>query len=105
MLSDREFNDLVDAVLLDIEDRVEDADGDIDIETSGGILTLTLANGSKVIINRQGATHEIWVAARSGGYHCGRKGDQWHCNVTGESLGQLLTRVIGEQGGGEVDFA
>lgn len=104
MLSDREFNDLVDVALQHIEDSVEDADGDIDIETSGGILTLTMENRSKVIVNRQGATQEIWVAARSGGYHCGRKGDQWHCNVTGETLHELLARVIAEQGGGAVDF-
>jgi CyaY protein len=98
-MNDTEFNTLVDATLLAPEDALEDLDLDIDLETSGGILTLTFANGSKVIVNRQGATREIWVAARSGGFHCGRRGDAWVCNTTGEALDALLSRVCSEQAG------
>lgn len=103
-MSDRDFHDAVDQALAGIEDAIDRADTDIDIEATAGILTLTLDNGSKVIINRQAPTREIWVAARSGGYHCGQSEGQWRCNTTGESLGALLTRVIGEQGGGQVAF-
>lgn len=98
-MNDTEFNSLADATLIAIEDAVEALDLDIDLETSGGILTLTFPNGSKVIINRQGATREIWVAARSGGFHCGRDGDGWRCNTTGEDLPTLLSRVCSEQSG------
>jgi CyaY protein len=104
-MNDTEFNTLADATLLAIEDALEDLDLDIDLETSGGILTLTFANGSKVIVNRQGATREIWVAARSGGFHCGRRGDAWVCNTTGEDLGTLLSRVCTEQAGAPVRLA
>lgn len=98
-MNDTEFNTLVDATLLALEDALEDLDIDIDMETAGGILTLTFASGSKVIVNRQGATREIWVAARSGGFHCGRQGDAWVCNTTGETLPALLSRVCSEQAG------
>lgn len=98
-MNDTDFNTAVDAALLAIEDAVEDLDLDIDLETSGGILTLTFANGSKVIVNRQGATREIWVAARSGGFHCGHRDGQWVCNTTGEELSALLSRVCSEQSG------
>lgn len=98
-MNDTEFNTLVDATLLAVEDAVEALDLDIDLETAGGILTLTFANGSKVIVNRQGATREVWVAARSGGFHCGRQGDAWVCNTTGETLPALLSRVCAEQAG------
>ncbi len=104
-MNDREFNDLVDVALSAIEDVIDDADTDIDIENSAGILTLTLDNGSKVIINRQAATHEIWVAARSGGYHCGWRDDQWQCTTTGETLAALLSRVLAEQGAAGLQFA
>ncbi|MEL0027971.1 MAG: iron donor protein CyaY [Perlucidibaca sp.] len=83
---------------------MEDADGDLDFDMSAGILTLTAPNGSRIIINRQPATREIWVAAKSGGYHCGRKGDSWFCSSTGETLPALLSRVVAEQGGGEIRF-
>ena len=98
-MNDTEFNALADATLIAVEDAVEALDLDIDLETSGGILTLTFPNDSKVIINRQGATREIWVTARSGGSHCGRNGDGWHCNTTGEDLPTLLSRVCSEQSG------
>lgn len=98
-MNDTEFNTAVDAILMAIEDTVEDLDLDIDLENSGGILTLTFANGSKVIINRQGPTKEIWVAARSGGFHCGYRDNAWVCNTTQETLPDLLSRVCSEQAG------
>ncbi len=98
-MTETEFNAAVDATLLAIEDAVDDLEQDVDMENSGGILTLTCPNGSKVIINRQGPTREIWVAARSGGFHCGRMGDDWVCNTTHETLPALLSRVLTEQTG------
>ena len=98
-MNDTDFNTAVDATLLAIEDAVEDLDIDIDLESAGGILTLTFENGSKVIINRQGPTKEIWVAARSGGFHCGYRDNAWICNTTQETLPALLSRVCTEQSG------
>jgi CyaY protein len=98
-MNESAFNSAVDAVLLAVEDALDDQDADIDVETSAGILTLTFANGSKVIVNRQGATQEIWVAARSGGFHCGQRDGGWVCNTTGERLDALLSRVCSEQAG------
>lgn len=103
-MNESEFNALAEATLLSIEQQVEDADTELDFEMSSGILTLTAENGSKIIINRQVATQEIWVAARSGGYHLGRKDDVWFCQITGETLQQLLTRVVVEQGGEKISF-
>lgn len=104
MMTESEFDDLAEATLASIEAQVEDADGDLDFDMSAGILTLIAPNGTRIIINRQPATREIWVAAKSGGYHCGRQGDVWFCNTTGETLQALLGRVIAEQGGGDITF-
>lgn len=98
-MNDTEFNAAVDRTLLAIEDALEAQETDIDLETAGGILTLTFENGSKVIVNRQSATREIWVAARSGGFHCAHRGEEWVCNTTGETLPALLSRVCSEQAG------
>ena len=103
-MNESEFNALAEATLLSIEQQVEDADTELDFEMSSGILTLTAENGSKIIINRQMATLEIWVAARSGGYHLGRQDDVWFCQSTGETLQELLTRVVVEQGGEKISF-
>ena len=103
-MNESEFNALAEATLLSIEQQVEDADTELDFEMSAGILTLTAGNGSKIIINRQVATLEIWVAARSGGFHLGRQDDVWFCQSTGETLQELLTRVVVEQGGEKISF-
>lgn len=104
-MNDSEFNALADATILAIEEALDDIDTDIDGETTAGILTLTFENGTKVIINRQVATHEIWVAAKSGGFHCGRKENEWVCNTTKETLPELLNRVCTEQAGEPVDLS
>ncbi len=50
------FIALADQLWLTIEERLDDWDGDsdIDCEINGGVLTITFENGSKIIINRQG---------------------------------------------------
>ena len=38
-------------------------------DLEAGILTIECPDGSKVIVNKQAPHREIWVAARSGGFH------------------------------------
>lgn len=54
-MNDSEFHRLADQLWLTIEERLDDWDGDsdIDCEINGGVLTITFENGSKIIINRQ----------------------------------------------------
>jgi len=96
-VQESEFHDLVDDIYFRLEEIIDDSGVDIDYETSGGVMTLTCENdGSKIILSRQGATSEIWVAARSGGYHFALKDGQWIC-ATKETLAELLVRVFQEQ--------
>ncbi|MGV0035351.1 MAG: iron donor protein CyaY [Candidatus Azotimanducaceae bacterium WSBS_2022_MAG_OTU7] len=98
-MDDSEFQEIVDEEFVRIEDRVDELELDIDIDASGGVLTFTLDSGSSVILSRQIANHEIWVAAKSGGFHLKRSGTGWHCDTTDESLEQLLNRVFMAQAG------
>ena len=98
-MDDSQFQEIVDDEFVRIEDRVDDLELDIDVNASGGVLTFTLDSGSSVILSRQIASHEIWVAAKSGGFHLKRAGDGWRCDNTDESLEQLLNRVFMEQAG------
>ncbi len=72
-MNESEFNQIVDDLLISIEDAVENLidenDADIDIESAGGILTLSFADNSKIIINRQTPLRQVWVATRAGGFH------------------------------------
>lgn len=72
-MTESEFNDLVDETLQLIEDAIDEQELDVDCENSGGILTIDCSaegNGSNALIfSRQLATQELWLAAKSGGYH------------------------------------
>lgn len=104
-VQDSEFNDLVDGIFERLEDEVDEIEDDIDLEPSSGILTATFENGSAVILSRQIANHEIWVAAKSGGFHLGQDAQgQWYCNTTEETLSQLVSRVFTEQLGRNVSL-
>jgi CyaY protein len=94
-----EFNLLVEATLSQIEQAIETSGADIDFETTAGILELEFTNGSKIIINRQGATQELWVAAKSGGYHYLWKDGAWRNTRDGSELFASLSRYAGEQAG------
>ena len=80
-MTDLEFQDPAEALLKAVEatcDRINDAsDADIDNQRVGGMITLTFRNRSQIIINLQRPLHEVWLAARSGGYHYRFDGTHW----------------------------
>ena len=98
-MDDSEFQEIVDNEFVRIEDRVDELELDVDIDASGGVLAFTLDSGSSIILSRQVTNHEIWVAAKSGGFHLKRVDSEWFCQNTEESLEQLLNRVFSEQAG------
>lgn len=105
-MEEREFNALADAMLARIEAALEDCDIDFDFETKpGGVLELEFENGSKIIINRHTAAREIWVAAKSGGYHFRAEGERWVGTRDGEELLAAIARCMGEQSGERVTLA
>ncbi len=80
-MTDLEFLDRAELLLKAIElacDRIND-EGDVDIDNQrvGGMITLTFENKSQIIVNLQKPLHEVWLAARSGGYHFKFDGQQW----------------------------
>ncbi|MBI3777498.1 MAG: iron donor protein CyaY [Gammaproteobacteria bacterium] len=103
-MNESEFDKKATDTLLIIEQAIEESGADIDFEAAGGILTLEFANGSKIIINKQGAAKQIWVAAKSGGYHYGFVDGRWINDQGGGELRRELSRFIREQSGEEVDL-
>jgi len=69
------------------------------VDLEGGILTLECADGTRVIVNRQTPNREIWVAARSGGFHFRFIGGEWRDTRSNDELFASLARVIESQSG------
>jgi CyaY protein len=96
-MNESEFNQLADSVLLQIEQAIEAGGEDLDFETVGGILEIECGNGSKVIINRQTPNRELWVAAKSGGFHFRLHQQRWIDTRDGRELGNALSEIIFSQ--------
>ena len=96
-MDDSKFHEIVDKEFFLIEDRLDELELDIDINASGGVLTLSFSHVSSIVLSRHVTSHEIWIAAKSGGFHLGLVGDIWYCDSTGESLKEVLNRVFMEQ--------
>jgi CyaY protein len=105
-LSEARFHDLVDAAQQAVEDIFDDSDLDLDLENSAGVLTVRFENGTQLILSRQEAIRQLWVAARSGGFHFDYDEAQalWICDTSEEPLGELLNRVTREQAGEDLEF-
>ena len=107
-MTDPEFMDRAEILLKAVEaccDRINDStDADIDNQRTGGMVTLVFANGSQIVVNLQKPLQEIWLAAKSGGYHYRFDGQQWRdTKGTGELFAQLSACAT-EQAGRSVVF-
>jgi CyaY protein len=92
-MNEVQFNDNIDELFTEIEDAVDELTADVDCEISGGVLTLKCPDGSAMIFSRQSASCELWLAARSGGFHFNWDGQQWFCGRTEQSLQAMLAEI------------
>jgi len=102
-MNETDFHRAVDAVLARIESAVESSAA-LEVDLEAGILTVTCPDGSRVIVNRQTPNREIWVAARSGGFHFASREGAWRDTRSGEELFASLARILAAQGGESVAF-
>ena len=99
-MDDKEFNRLAEVTLARIEAALEASDGDLDFELkAGGVLEIEFADGGKIIVNRHGVAKEIWVAAKSGGFHFRREGEAWVDTRDGTELFAKLSALASLQAG------
>ena len=103
IMTETEFHSAVDAVLARIESAAEAADA-LDVDLEGGVLTIECPDKSRIIVNRQTPNREIWVAARSGGFHFAWREGAWRDTRGGTELFASLARIIASQAGVAVAF-
>ncbi|MBL8415105.1 MAG: iron donor protein CyaY [Propionivibrio sp.] len=104
-MNDSDFNALADAALTRIEAGLEASGADLDFAmVSAGVLEIEFADGSKIIVNRHGAAQEVWVAARSGGFHYRWDGAAWRDTRDSRELMAALSALVSAQVGEPVDL-
>jgi len=108
-LTDAEYHRLSSQVLARIESTLDawlqDDVIDIDAQRTGGLLELSLPSGSKIVINTQPPLHEIWLAARGGGYHFKHVDGRWRDTKDGVEFFERLSREASAQAGKTLAFS
>lgn len=106
--SDSEFMDHAEALLNAVElacDRINDgAEADIDNQRVGGMVTLVFENRSQIVVNLQKPLQEVWLAARSGGYHFRWVDGDWQDTKGQGEFFSILTRDASAQSGASLVF-
>ena len=107
-MTDLEFLDQAEKLLLAVErscDRINDeGPADVDSQRTGGMVTLTFPNRSQIIINLQKPLHEVWMAAKSGGYHYRFDGLAWQDTKGAGEFFDRLSRDAEQQSGTPLRF-
>ena len=103
MINDSEFAAAADRTLAAIgaalDAALEASDVDLDWSLNDGILEIECEDGSKLIVNRHVPNREIWVAARSGGFHFRPRDGTWRDTRSGDELGAALGALVRAQAG------
>lgn len=108
-MTDNEFLDRAERLLQAVEqacDRInEETDADLDNQRVGAMVTISFANRSQIVVNLQKPLHEVWMAARDGGYHF-----KWTDGVWQDTKGEgeffaMLSRSASAQAGVALRFA
>ena len=107
-MTDLEFLDRAEALLKAVEaccDQFnDDSDADIDNQRVGGMVTLVFANRSQIVINLQKPLHEVWLAAKAGGFHYRFIEGQWQDTKGQGEFFTQLSREASAQSGLELSF-
>jgi CyaY protein len=107
-LSDTQYQQETQKLLAHIEataDRwLQDDVIDIDTHRTGGLLELAFPNGSKIIVNTQPPLHEVWLAAKAGGFHYRCVAGRWLDTRDGSEFIAALSAHASEQGGQALAF-
>lgn len=104
-MDEADFNALADAELARLEGLLDACELDFDYEVKpGGVFELEFGNGTKIIVNRHTAAREIWLAAKSGGFHFRPVEGRWRGTRDGVDFYAALSRCMSEQAGAPVSL-
>ncbi|NHR03822.1 iron donor protein CyaY [Chromobacterium haemolyticum] len=103
-MNETEFLRYTDAIFTRIEAAIDDNDLDADYLVSGNVLDIEFSDGAKIIVNRHTANQELWIAAKSGGYHFAFRDGRWIAARDGSEFFSTLSAAIAAACGETIEF-
>jgi len=104
-MTEAEFDEAIEETFAALEEGLDGVEGDLDYETSGGVLTVSFENDTSLVFSRQQPTRQLWLATRAGGFHFtwDEAADDWRDTREGRLLRPFVVEQMRTQG--SVDFA
>lgn len=100
-MTETEFLQHSDELFTYIEDAIDEGGWDLDCHGNGNVLTIEADDGTQIVVNRHTPNQELWIAAKSGGYHFSLIQGKWIAMRDGNSffdvLNQVLSAAVGEK--------
>lgn len=104
-MTESEFLQYSDQLFSNIEDGLDEGGWALDAEISGNVLTIEADSGEQIIVNRHLANQELWIAAKSGGYHFAFQQGQWLSTRDQREFFSVLNQVLSQASGESVTLA
>lgn len=101
-MTESEFTRLADDIFARIENTLDA--NDLDYNLNGSVLEIEFDDGSQIIINRHTPNQEIWLAAKSGGFHYSLQDGRWVSNRDGSELFSQLCELVKLGCGKKISF-
>lgn len=98
-MTEQEFLVLCEHTLEAIEEAIDACGASVDASRNERVLELEFDDSSKIIVNGNAPVREVWVAAKSGGFHFKREGNLWVNTRSAEELFDSLSRLVSLQSG------
>ncbi|QEY24923.1 iron donor protein CyaY [Neisseria animalis] len=102
MMTESEFIRHTEILFARIEDEIDENGWDFDCQAAGNVLTIEADDGTQIIVNRHTPNQELWIAAKSGGYHFSEQDGKWLATRDGSEFFSVLNRVLSEAAGEEI---
>ncbi|CRZ21090.1 frataxin-like protein [Kingella kingae] len=98
-MTETEFLQHSDALFAHIENELDNYD--FDCLPAGNVLTIEADDGTQIIVNRHTPNQELWIAAKSGGYHFAYQNGAWLATRDQSEffavLNEALSAALGER--------
>ena len=105
MMTESEFIRHTETLFAHIEDQIDENGWDFDCQAAGNVLTVEASDGTQIIINRHTPNQELWIAAKSGGYHFAEQNGRWLATRDGRGFYDVLNEALSAASGEEVAIA
>ncbi|MRN37800.1 iron donor protein CyaY [Neisseria sp. CCUG17229] len=105
MMTESEFIRHTEELFNHIEDQIDENGWDFDCQFAGNVLTIEADDGTQIIVNRHTPNQELWIAAKSGGYHFTEKDGQWLSTRDNSEFFAVLNDALSAASGEDVAVA